>query len=192
MLNKPLKNLTFTVIDTETTGMSPKYARLLEISAVKINPTLLIDENNYFSTLINPECKIDYSAYRVHGISENMVRDKPFINEVLPKFNDFVKDTVLVAHNARFDMGFLNYAYNKYSIPPKYITVLDTIKLSKIAFPNLHSYSLDNMIQTLNINIPMIDSYRHRALFDALHTASLLVQCIKNLEQIGIKYIYDL
>lgn len=192
MLNKPLKDLTFTVIDTETTGMSPKYARLLEISAVKINPTLSIDKGNYFSTLINPECKIDYSAYRVHGISENMVKDKPFIYEVLPEFNDFVKDTVLVAHNAKFDMGFLNYAYNECSISPQYLTVIDTIKLSKIAFPNLRSYSLDNMIQTLNINISINNSYRHRALFDALHTASLLVKCINNLELLGIRYIYDL
>lgn len=192
MLKKPLKQLNFTVIDTETTGISPKYSKLLEISCVKVTNNLKLDDKNHFSTLINPQCKISYSAFKVHGISYEMVKDKPLISDVLPNFNDFIKDTVLVAHNAKFDMGFINNAYNECSIEPSYLAVLDTIKLSKRAFPNLNSYSLDNMINHLNINVSIENSYRHRALFDALHTAKLLIECINNLELLGIQYIYDL
>lgn len=192
MLDKPLNQLTFTVVDTETTGMSPKYARLLEIAAVKVKPELVIDMHDTFSQLINPQCPISYDCYRIHGISDDMVADKPVIANVIPDFAEFTKNTVLVAHNARFDMGFIECAFKESGIRPPFLGVLDTVKMAKKAYPHFKRYNLDSMIELLNIRADVRGGSRHRALFDAAHTARLLILCIKNLELMGIKYIHDL
>jgi len=182
MLDKRFDEVTFTVFDTETTGMSPdKGARLLEIGAVKVRPGLIIDLKETYETLINPETNIPYHAYAVHGISSSMVCGKPVISEVLPGFYDFSRDTVAAAHNARFDCSFVKHHSEECSIEFGLRNVIDTVKLAKSSHEGLPSYSLGNLIEHFDMNIPMPDTYRHRALFDAAHTALLLTICLKNL-----------
>lgn len=192
MLKIPLSQLTFTVVDTETTGYSPKSAKLVEIGAIRVNSDLTIDADNMFSQLVNPECHIGYDTYKIHGISNAMVADMPNISTVIPKFVDFSKNTVIVAHNARFDMGFINAAMDEHGVEQAHIAVLDTVRLARKAFPGYKSYSLDMMINHLNLTANIEDSYRHRALFDAAHTAQLLIKCIKILTDKGAVNLCDL
>ena len=95
----------FTAIDTETTGLYNKSDRIIEIGAVKFCKDGVIDK---FSTLINPQMPIPYASTKVNGITNQMVCDCPTFFEIHQDFLDFIKDTVLVAHNANFDIGFIN------------------------------------------------------------------------------------
>jgi DNA polymerase-3 subunit epsilon len=187
MLNKRFDELTFTVFDTETTGMSPeKGARLVELCAVKVRPGLILDLNDTFSTLINPKTNIPYSAYSIHGISTAMVADKPEAKDVLPSFFAFAEGTVAAAHNARFDCSFIRHHCAEAQMNLTLPHILDTVKLAKHSHSGLSSYSLSNLIHHFEMNIPLPDTYRHRALFDAAHTALLLTICLKTLVNMNI------
>ncbi len=182
MFDTRFDELTFTVFDTETTGMSPdKGAKLLEIGAVKVKPGLIIDLQDTYNTLINPKTDIPYNAYAVHGISTKMVHDKPEAKEVLPEFFfQFSKDTVIAAHNARFDCSFVQHHSAEASIECRLDKIIDTVKLARMAHAGLKkSYSLGNLIHHFDMKIPLPDTYRHRALYDAAHTALLLTICFK-------------
>ncbi|KAA0259018.1 3'-5' exonuclease [Deferribacter autotrophicus] len=172
MLDKKLTDYTFTVVDTETTGLSPyKGARLVEIGAVKIYPGLSIRFDKGFSTLINPEKPIPPAAYKIHKISDEVVADAPKIHEVLPHFSKFVENTVFVAHNASFDFKFIDYFYKTYNMSCPLIAVVDTLKIARKVIKGLKSYSLDSLIDYFQIKMSFPGSYRHRAIFDAAHTA---------------------
>ncbi|ADD68622.1 DNA polymerase III, epsilon subunit [Denitrovibrio acetiphilus DSM 12809] len=182
MFDIPFDQLTFTVFDTETTGMSPdKGARLLEIGAVKVKPGLVLDLQDSFCTLINPKAPIPYNAYSVHGISTAMVADKPEIKDVLPGFFSFTENTIIAAHNARFDCSFVSHHSAECCIVNPMTKIVDTVKLAKSAHSGLKSYSLGNLIHYFSMDIPLPDTYRHRALYDAAHTALLLTICLKKL-----------
>jgi DNA polymerase-3 subunit epsilon len=184
MLDTPFDQLTFTVFDTETTGMSPeKGAKLLEIGAVKVKPGLVLDLQDTYCTLINPQAPIPYNAYAVHGISTAMVADKPVIDEVLPEFFDFAQNTVIAAHNARFDCSFVAHQSAECFMDNPLRRVIDTVKLARSAHSGLKSYSLGNLIHHFDMKIPLPDTYRHRALYDAAHTALLLTICLKKLAE---------
>ena len=168
MINTPFNQLTYTVVDTETTGYTPKYAKMVEIAAVKIYPDFTIDYENTFSELINPEISIPYNAYKVHNISNDMVKDKPLIQDIMPSFLSFAKDSVIVGHNVNFDMRFIKHE------------------------PNLEAYKLDNLIDYFNINLNIDNSDRHRALFDAVNTAIVMIKCLEILQNKGIYSISNL
>lgn len=182
MLNTPFTELTFTVFDTETTGMSPqKGARLVELAAVKLKPGLRVDLQDTFCTLINPKTDIPYQAYAIHGINTRMVFDKPEAYEILPSFYDYADGSITAAHNAGFDVAFLKHHSEEKGIVFPLTKVIDTVKLARASEKGLKSYSLDNLIRYYDINIPLPDSSRHRALFDAAHTALLLSICLRRL-----------
>lgn len=186
MKNTPFNQLTYTVVDTETTGYSPKYAKMVEIAAVKIYPDYQIDYNDTFSALINPEIEIPYNAYKIHKISNEMVQDKPLVHEVLPSFLSFASKSIIVGHNINFDMRFIEHEAACCSLKLPFPYSIDTVKLAKKAVPGLPGYKLDNLIDYFNINISLTESDRHRALFDAVNTAIVLTECFKILEKQGI------
>ncbi len=192
MKNLPFRELTYTVVDTETTGYSPKYAKMVEIAAVKIYPDFTIDYQNTFTQLVNPEINIPYDAYKVHNISNEMVKDKPLIHEIMPSFLSFAKDTILVGHNINFDMRFICKEAEKCNLDLPFIHVLDTLSLSKKAVPGLPAYKLDNLIEYFNINLHIEESDRHRALFDAVNTAIVMINCLEILTNKGICNISNL
>ena len=192
MLNTPFNQLTYTVVDTETTGYTPKYAKMVEIAAVKIYPDFTIDYENTFSELINPEISIPYNAYKVHNISNDMVKDKPLIQDIMPSFLSFAKDSVIVGHNVNFDMRFIKHEAQNCNLPLTFNHVLDTLSLSKKAVPNLEAYKLDNLIDYFNINLNIDNSDRHRALFDAVNTAIVMIKCLEILQNKGIYSISNL
>lgn len=192
MINTPFNQLTYTVVDTETTGYTPKYAKMVEIAAVKIHPDFTIDYENTFSELINPEISIPYNAYKVHNISNDMVKDKPLIQDIMPSFLSFAKDSVIVGHNVNFDMRFIKHEAQNCNLPLTFNHVLDTLSLSKKAVPNLEAYKLDNLIDYFNINLNIDNSDRHRALFDAVNTAIVMIKCLEILQNKGIYSISNL
>jgi DNA polymerase-3 subunit epsilon len=179
--DRPLLSLAFTVFDTETTGLNPSQGdEIIQIAAVRIvNGKLLHQE--VFDQLVDPGRSIPPASVAVHHITPQMVSGKPGIVQVLPAFHVFAQDTVLVAHNAAFDMRFLQLKEDVTGLV-FHQPVLDTLLLSALAQPNQTSHSLDAI--AVRFNIPVVD--RHSALGDALVTAEVLLRLLPLLHAMGI------
>ena len=180
-LDRKLSDLTYTVFDTETTGLEPsKGDEIIQIGAARIvNNRLLRQET--FNQLVDPECPLKPESIPIHGITEDMVRGQPNIDVVLPAFHEFCEDTVLIAHNAAFDMRFLQLKEARTGIRFTQ-PVLDTLLLSAVVHPNQESHKLDVIVERLGITI----GTRHNALEDALATGEVFLKLVKLLEDMGI------
>jgi DNA polymerase-3 subunit epsilon len=158
-----LSDVTFLAFDTETTGLFPIMHRLVEVGAVCFR--LDGRELTTFQSLINPEIPIPRDVQRVHGITDEMIRGKATIGHVLPRFIDFLgaPNTILLAHNAPFDLGFLAMALTRLGIgfPPH--CVFNTLDLARHLFPAWSSHSLENVATRLRV----ANRAEHRALSDA-------------------------
>ena len=143
-----VKDFPFVALDIETTGLTPVVDRIVEIGAIKFrNKTVL----NTFQELIDPGMPISPAAFAVNGITDEMVRENPTIEKIFPEFIDFVHDTVPIAHNVPFDVGFLSYDISRLSLGASDKLILDTCAISKKVFPHFHSYSLENLARDLRI-----------------------------------------
>jgi DNA polymerase III subunit epsilon len=171
-----VQQTTFTVFDTETTGLDPnKGHKIVEIAAVKVRNNTIIEEET-FVRLVNPERSIPWESKQVHNIGDEDVADAQTIVTVLPEFLEFAAGTVLVAHNAKFDMNFLQVekecCWGFIDLPE----CLCTMQLSKHVFPQEFRHNLDVLTQRLGLQIPQ---NRHRALPDVLITAQALLTMIE-------------
>ena len=164
----------YVVFDIETTGLSPVNDMITEIGAVKIENGIVVDE---FSQLINPQIPIPDKIVNITGITDEMVKNQPTIQEVLPEFQDFIKDSVLVAHNAVFDIGFIREQLSniKRTINNP---VLDTLELTRTLYPHLKSHRLNVVAKHLNVNLVN----HHRAVDDAKATAEIFLKSMELLE----------
>jgi len=180
-LDRKLSDLTYTVFDTETTGLEPsKGDEIIQIGAARIvNNRLLRQET--FDQIVDPEIPLKPESIPIHGITEDMVRGKPNIDVILPAFHEFCEDTVLIAHNAAFDMRFLQLKEERTGIRFTQ-PVLDTLLLSAVVHPNQESHKLDVILERLGITI----GTRHNALEDALATGEVFLKLVKLLEDKGI------
>jgi len=180
-LDRKLSELTYTVFDTETTGLEPsKGDEIIQVGAVRIvNNRLLRQET--FNQIVDPERPLKPESIPIHGITEDMVRGQPNIDVVLPAFHEFCEDTVLIAHNAAFDMRFLQLKEERTGIRFTQ-PVLDTLLLSAVVHPNQESHKLDVILERLGITI----GKRHNALEDALATGEVFLKLVKLLEDQGI------
>jgi DNA polymerase-3 subunit epsilon len=180
-LDRKLSDLTYTVFDTETTGLEPsKGDEIIQIGAARIvNNRLLRQET--FNQIVDPEIPLKPEAIPIHGITEDMVRGQPNIDAVLPAFHAFCEDTVLIAHNAAFDMRFLQLKEERTGIRFTQ-PVLDTLLLSAVVHPNQESHKLDVILERLGVSI----GTRHNALEDALATGEVFLKLVKLLEEMGI------
>ncbi|MGP1683733.1 MAG: exonuclease domain-containing protein, partial [Giesbergeria sp.] len=166
--DRPLAELTYTVFDTETTGLNPSGGdAIIQIGAARIvNGKLLRQES--FDQLVHPGRSIPAESIPIHGISQDMVEGQPRIAQVLPVFHAFAEDTVLVAHNAAFDMKFLQLQEEATGIAFRQ-PVLDTLLLSAVVHPNQESHRLEAIAERFNVAV----LGRHTALGDALVTAEI-------------------
>ncbi|RMF58813.1 MAG: PAS domain-containing protein [Calditrichaeota bacterium] len=179
--NKPLSELTYTVFDTETTGLNPSEGdEIISIGAVRIvNGRILKGE--IFEQLVNPGRAISTSSVSVHGIQMSMLEGQPTIEEVLPVFHRYAENTILVAHNAAFDMRFFHIKEEETGVVFTN-PILDTLLLSAVVHPNQERHSLEAIADRLGI--PLIG--RHTAVGDALVTAEVLLKLIPLLKEKGI------
>ncbi|MGB9731276.1 MULTISPECIES: 3'-5' exonuclease [Calditerrivibrio] len=187
MLNKSIYEIDYIVVDLETTGISPyKGAKIVEIAALKIEKGLKINLKNSFYSLVNPQIPIPYSAYRVHKISNEIVKDSPTIEEVLPKFLEFLDTPFIIGQNISFDYNFIKYFSDMCNLRLKDFITIDTINIAKKITPNLKSYNLDNLITYFGIENILVNGKRHRADFDIYTTALIFIKMIEVIENYKI------
>lgn len=179
--DRPLQDLCFTVFDTETTGLLPHKDEIVQIGARRVVKGRLV-MGECFDTLVDPERPIPAGATRVHGITNERVRGAQKINQVAAAFHHFASDTVIVAHNAPFDMAFLRRHANAAGVDWDH-PILDTVLLSAVLFGTSVPHTLDALCERLDISIP--STLRHTALGDAQAAAEALVKMIPMLQARG-------
>ena len=179
--NRPLGELSYTVFDTETTGLDPSGGdEIIQIGATRIvNGRLLRQEG--FEQLVDPQRGIPAASIPIHGISHDMVAGQPTIDQVLPAFYAFAQDTVLVAHNAAFDMRFLQLKEAESGVRFEQ-PVLDTLLLSALVHPNQEAHSLEAIAERFGITV----IGRHTAMGDAIVTAEVFLKLIPLLADKGV------
>lgn len=165
---------TLTVFDIETTGLDPRKGhRIVEIAGVRIENGIITDKT--FESLVNPERPIPPEARQIHGISDHDVNAAPTIMGVLPEFLAFAQGSILVAHNAAFDMGFLecekDFCWGYVELPECFCSM----RLSQSLYPAAFRHSLDVLSERFNMPLPQ---GRHRALPDVKQTAQILLKMI--------------
>ena len=173
----------FVVFDIETTGFSSVEDKIIEIGAVKVEGGVIVDK---FSTFVNPGVPIPFEITNLTSITDEMVMESPKIDATLPEFLEFVGESVLVAHNAGFDVGFIEQNCKVLGLNSKY-TYLDTVALARVLLPTLAKYKLNIVAKALGISL----ENHHRAVDDAGATAEIFVKFIEMLKQRGIFTLKD-
>lgn len=175
---------TYCVLDLETTGFSFRTEKITEVGIMKVKNGEVIDE---FSCFVNPEKPIPQRVVEVTNITDDMVKDAETIDKVMPKILEFVGDSVLVAHNADFDIGFLKYNANKLGLSLDN-TYLDTLRLAKDLFPDYKKYKLGKIAENLGIKVEVA----HRALDDVDTTVKVLNVMLNMLKEKGVETLDDI
>ena len=166
---------TYVVFDIETTGFSAVTDRIIEIGAVKVEDGKITDK---FSTFVNPKRPIPFRITELTSITDEMVIDSPDIETILPQFIEFIGDAVLVAHNASFDVGFIEQNCKRQKIEADF-TYVDTVALARVLLPALNRFKLDTVAKALNISL----ENHHRAVDDAGCTAEIFVKFVQMLKE---------
>ena len=182
--NQSLDNTTYCVLDLETTGISFRTEKITEVGIMKIRNGELLDS---FSCFVNPEKPIPQKVVEVTNITDDMVKDADTIDKVLPKVIEFIGDSVLVAHNADFDIGFLKYNATALGLKLNN-TYIDTLKLAKELFPQYKKYKLGIIAENLGIKVDVA----HRALDDVDTTVKVFNIMLDMLKEQGVKTLDDI
>ena len=181
-----VENAEFSVIDVETTGLSARTNRIIEIGIVKVKN---LKVTNRYETFINPGTYIPDHITQLTGITEEDVSDAPFFEDITDEVKQFIGDSVLSGHNLSFDHSFFSSEFLRCGLEPLYNEQVCTLKIARRIFPELKSKSLSSVTQFLNLRNPS----SHRALADAEVTARILIKMIKKLKkESNIKTIDDL
>ena len=165
----------YVVFDVETTGLSPVYGdRVIEIGAIAVEKKQIAGE---FHSLVNVGKRIPFPAHQIHGITNDMLTGQPLPEEAFPRFHAFVGDGILVAHNARFDVGFLKYEFSRLGLglSNKYLC---TLEMSRRRFPRLRNHKLETVYRHL-FREPIGAIQQHRALDDARMVARVWMEMMK-------------
>lgn len=179
---------TYIVFDVETTGFNAYGEdQIIEIGAVKLFDGKVIDS---FSKLIDPKRKLVKKITEITGITDEMLKGQPSEEEVVKEFLDFIGDYTLVAHNAKFDISFLESAIKKYKFNELNNTVLDTLELSRTLEPDNFRHSLSALVK--RYDIPFDEDSHHRAEYDAKATALIFHKMLTKLNNMNIENINQL
>ncbi len=186
-LGEPLREITFVVVDLETTGGSAHTEAITEIGAVKVRGGEVLGE---FATLVDPGRSIPPQITMLTGISDTMVMNAPRISTVLPAFLEFIRGTVLVAHNAGFDVGFLKAACRRLDLPWPRPAVVDTVQLARSVLTREEAPTV-----RLGALAPLLGSRvapDHRALTDARATVDVLHALFERVGALGVQSLAEL
>ncbi|WP_085992385.1 PolC-type DNA polymerase III [Oceanobacillus senegalensis] len=177
--NVELENATYVVFDVETTGLSAVYDTIIELAAVKIHQGEIVDR---FEAFANPHHPLSQTTIDLTGITDDMVQDAPEVEEVLKDFHDWMEDDILVAHNASFDMGFLNQGFKKMNYEKATNPVIDTLELARFLYPELKNHRLNTLSKHLDVEL----TQHHRAIYDAEATGYILWKQVEKLLKMDI------
>ena len=175
---------TFVVFDIETTGFSAVNDRIIEIGAVKVENGVITEK---FSEFVNPERPIPFEIEKLTSINDRMVEDAPNISVILPRFMDFCKGSVLVAHNADFDTGFIRHKCEVLGLPYDY-TYVDTLGIARSFLEGLKNYKLDTVVEAMGCTL----ANHHRAVDDAGATADVFVRFLERFKKKNIRDLDEL
>ncbi|NHM29831.1 PolC-type DNA polymerase III [Neobacillus terrae] len=175
-----LAEATYVVFDVETTGLSAVYDTIIELAAVKIHDGEIIDR---FESFANPHHRLSATTINLTGITDDMVQNAPEIGDVLKRFHEWAADSILVAHNATFDMGFLNVGYKKIGMEKAPNPVIDTLELARFLHPEMKNHRLNTLAKKFDVEL----TQHHRAIYDAEATGYLLLKMLKDALEKGIE-----
>lgn len=176
-----LRTTTYIVFDIETTGLSVTQNKIIEVAAVKMVEGKEIDR---YATFVDPHVRIPYNIQQLTNITDDMVKGAPEVETVLQQFVEFAGDAVLVAHNARFDVGFINAKLKELGRPPMENPVLDTLELARMLFPTMKNHRLNTLATKYKVSL----ENHHRAIDDTLALGEILNGLIEDAAKIeGIK-----
>ena len=183
-----LLNETYVVFDLETTGLyADKGDSIIEIGAVKMCKGKIIDS---FDVLVNPGIKISDEIISITGITNEMLEGKGNEEDTVKDFINWVGDLPMVAHNAKFDISFINSAYRKYSLGTLNNTLIDTLGLSRYLESNERYHNLATLV--IRYNIDWDEEKHHRANYDAEGTALIFYKMLNKLKNNNINTMEDL
>ena len=180
-----LESLSYVILDIETTGLEPTLEEITEVGAIKTKGPEL---QNMFSSLIKPNKSISPEITRITGIDDEMVKDAPTAQKVLSKFHEFIGESILVAHNASFDMGFIKHHLKQLNNLEINNSIVCTVKIARYLLPNLHNHKLHTVGSHFGFEI----KNRHRAMGDAELTYQIWTKFIDLLKEKGINNKHDL
>ncbi|MFD2829737.1 PolC-type DNA polymerase III [Corticicoccus populi] len=169
----------FVVFDVETTGLSSKYDQIIELAGVKVKNGEIIDKFERFS---NPNEPLTETIKEITGITDDMLVDAPPISEVITDFKEWVGDAVFVAHNASFDMGFIEAAYQREGFGSYTNGVIDTLELSRTVNTDFKKHGLNILAKKYNVEL----TQHHRAIYDAEATAYIFIKMLQQIKSLGI------
>ncbi|MBE9913213.1 PolC-type DNA polymerase III [Paenibacillus donghaensis] len=172
-----LKSATYIVFDIETTGLSITNSKITELAAVKMHEG---QEIGRYATFVNPHEKIPYHIQQLTNITDEMVKDAPDLEPVLKEFVKFVGDGILVAHNARFDVDFIQASLKEYGMPQLDNPALDTLELARLLHPTMKNHRLNTLADKYKV---LLESH-HRAIDDTIALAGILNGLLADAEKI--------
>jgi len=180
-----LEDAEYVVFDIETTGLSVTNNKIIELAGVKVKGGQEIDR---FATFINPHEPIPYNIQQLTNITDEMVKGAPELEPKLKEFVAFVGDAVLVAHNARFDIGFIQEACKRHGLPPLDNPALDTLELARFIHPNMKNHRLNTLSDLYKV---ALESH-HRAIDDTIALAGVLAGLLKDAAARGVTELSSL
>ena len=171
-----LKDATYVVFDTETTGLSAQYDKVIELAAVKMKGGTVIDR---FEEFIDPGHPLSQTTINLTSITDDMVRGSKSEGEVFRMFKDFCAGCVIVGHNATFDVDFMNTGYARHDLGPIAEPWIDTLPLARFLYPEMNGFRLNTLARKLNVTL----EHHHRAIYDAEATGYIYYAMLKDAEE---------
>lgn len=184
-IHQDINDIDFLIVDVETTGLNSNNGdRVCEVGAVKLRGSAIIET---FESLIDPRRPISFGAYSVNRISPQILVDAPTFQEIADKLWKMIDNTVLVAYNAPFDLGFLCSEFQLAGFPPVKNFVVDALSLARKLLPGIGKYPQENVARVLGIRLP-----KHRALDDAMVTTKIFTLFLSIMKAYNLNQVKDL